>query len=37
MAFLASLVAASLPITGVIIWLGRKKKNKKSSLSLSHE
>jgi uncharacterized iron-regulated membrane protein len=26
MAFLASLVAASLPITGLIIWLGKKKK-----------
>jgi uncharacterized iron-regulated membrane protein len=24
--FLASLIAASLPITGIIIWLGRKKK-----------
>ncbi|MNE71480.1 hypothetical protein D3C80_1673570 [compost metagenome] len=26
MAFLASLVAASLPITGFIIWRGKKKK-----------
>lgn len=25
-AFLASLVAASLPVTGIIIWLGKKKK-----------
>lgn len=30
MAFAASLVAASLPITGFLIWRGRKKKNKKS-------
>jgi len=28
-AFFASLVAASLPITGVVIWLGKKKKSKK--------
>ncbi|MDQ7948264.1 MAG: PepSY-associated TM helix domain-containing protein [Pedobacter sp.] len=28
LAFLASLIAASLPITGVIIWLGKKKKSK---------
>ncbi|TDQ06856.1 PepSY-associated TM helix domain-containing protein [Pedobacter metabolipauper] len=28
MAFLASLIAASLPITGFIIWRGRKKKNR---------
>jgi len=27
-AFFASLIAASLPITGFIIWYGRKKKNK---------
>ncbi|RZK58905.1 MAG: PepSY domain-containing protein [Pedobacter sp.] len=26
MAFVASLIAASMPVTGVIIWLGRKKK-----------
>jgi uncharacterized iron-regulated membrane protein len=32
LAFIASLIAASLPITGVIIWIGRKKK-KKPSLS----
>jgi uncharacterized iron-regulated membrane protein len=37
MAFLASLIAASLPITGFIIWWGRKKKNKKGSLSLPNE
>lgn len=30
MAFCASLVAATLPITGFIIWLGRKKKTKKT-------
>ncbi|WP_199137693.1 PepSY-associated TM helix domain-containing protein [Pedobacter sp. ASV12] len=29
MAFFASLVAATLPITGFIIWLGKKKKKKK--------
>jgi uncharacterized iron-regulated membrane protein len=28
MAFVASLIAASMPVTGVIIWLGRKKKRK---------
>jgi len=27
-AFIASFVAASLPITGLLIWLGKKKKNK---------
>lgn len=30
MAFAASLVAASLPITGFLIWRGRKKKSKRS-------
>lgn len=30
LAFFASLIAASLPITGFIIWRGRKKKTKKS-------
>jgi len=30
-AFLASLIAASMPITGVLIWIGRNKKKKKSS------
>ena len=29
-AFLASLIAASLPVTGLIIWLGKKKKAKSS-------
>ncbi|MCX2576080.1 PepSY-associated TM helix domain-containing protein [Pedobacter sandarakinus] len=29
-AFLASLVAASMPITGVLIWIGRTKKKRKS-------
>ncbi|MBS7566537.1 PepSY domain-containing protein [Mucilaginibacter sp. Bleaf8] len=28
LAFLASLVAASLPVTGIIIWLGKRKKSK---------
>jgi len=31
LAFFASLVAASLPITGFLIWYGRKKKKKTSS------
>jgi len=31
--FLASLFAASLPVTGFIIWLGRKKKNQKKKSS----
>jgi len=30
LAFLASLICASLPITGFIIWLGKRKKSKKS-------
>lgn len=30
-AFLASLICASLPITGFIIWLGKRKKNKGKS------
>jgi uncharacterized iron-regulated membrane protein len=33
LAFFASLIAASLPVTGVIIWLGKKKKARKSVLS----
>ena len=32
-AFFAALIAASLPVTGVIIWLGRKKKGKKNKKS----
>jgi len=31
-AFFASLVAASLPITGFMIWWGRRKKNKTEKL-----
>jgi len=31
-AFLASLIAASLPVTGFIIWLKKKKKKKKTKL-----
>ncbi len=31
LAFFASLIAASLPITGFIIWWGRKKKGKKAN------
>ncbi|MEO8961981.1 MAG: PepSY-associated TM helix domain-containing protein [Ginsengibacter sp.] len=33
LAFLASLIAASLPITGFYIWWGRKKKKHKMKLS----
>jgi len=29
LAFIASLIAASLPITGIIIWVGRKKKSRR--------
>lgn len=31
LAFFASLIAASLPVTGVMIWLGRRKKKKAAS------
>jgi len=30
LAFLASLICASLPVTGLMIWLGKRKKSKKS-------
>jgi len=30
-AFLASLICASLPITGFIVWLGKRKKPKKNA------
>ncbi|HTM98947.1 MAG TPA: PepSY-associated TM helix domain-containing protein [Pedobacter sp.] len=33
LAFIASLIAASMPVTGVIIWLGRKKKQAKAKLT----
>ncbi|MVN22911.1 PepSY-associated TM helix domain-containing protein [Mucilaginibacter arboris] len=37
LAFLASLICASLPVTGFIIWLGKKKKSKqKVRRSLQH-
>jgi len=36
-AFFASLVAASLPITGFIIWWGRRKKNKTEKLLTTTE
>lgn len=32
LAFFASLIVATLPITGVMIWIGRKKKEKKEEL-----
>lgn len=31
LAFVASLIAASLPVTGFLIWLGRRKKKKKET------
>jgi uncharacterized iron-regulated membrane protein len=31
-AFLASLICASLPVTGFIIWLGKRKKPKKNTI-----
>lgn len=34
--FLASLIAASLPITGLLVWLGRKKKVKKKVAISEH-
>lgn len=34
-AFLASLIAASMPITGILIWIGRNKKKKKITLTIS--
>jgi uncharacterized iron-regulated membrane protein len=30
LAFLAALIGASLPVTGLIVWLGKKKKSKKA-------
>lgn len=33
LAFFASIIAASLPVTGLVIWLGRKKKKKKAVTS----
>lgn len=35
LAFLASLIIASLPVTGFIIWWGRSKKSKKYSLKVN--
>lgn len=34
-AFFASLIAASMPITGVLIWIGRNKKKKKVTTTIS--
>jgi uncharacterized iron-regulated membrane protein len=31
-AFLASLMAASMPVTGIMIWWGRRKKTKEKRL-----
>ncbi|SFG55174.1 PepSY-associated TM helix domain-containing protein [Pedobacter insulae] len=36
LAFIASLIAASMPVTGIIIWLGRKKKYAKTKLIEHH-
>src|SRR5690606_3566510 len=35
LAFIVSLIAASLPITGLYIWLGRKKKKKQPAVSMN--
>ncbi|HEY0244757.1 MAG TPA: PepSY-associated TM helix domain-containing protein, partial [Mucilaginibacter sp.] len=35
-AFLASLISASLPITGLIIWLGKRKKSKNKVRNIAH-
>lgn len=35
LAFMVCLFSASLPITGLLIWLGRKKKNQERKLSLT--
>jgi uncharacterized iron-regulated membrane protein len=35
-AFLASLVCASLPITGFILWLGKRKKSKYQKIAANH-
>ncbi len=35
-AFLASLVCASLPITGFILWLGKRKKSKYQKIAVNH-
>ena len=37
LAFFASLVAASLPVTGFYIWLGRRKKKKQEKSVLPHQ
>jgi uncharacterized iron-regulated membrane protein len=33
-AFLASLISASLPVTGTVLWWGRRQKSKKGAKSL---
>jgi uncharacterized iron-regulated membrane protein len=35
MAFLASLICASLPVTGLIVWIGKRRKSKKQTVSSS--
>jgi len=35
-AFLASLISASLPVTGLIIWLGKRKKSKNKVKNIVH-
>jgi len=35
-AFLASLICASLPVTGFIVWLGKRKKKKKRNPHIRH-
>jgi uncharacterized iron-regulated membrane protein len=34
--FLASLICASLPITGLLVWIGKRKKSKYQSISTTH-
>ena len=36
LAFMASFIAASLPVTGFYIWWGRRKKEKKQSKTIKH-
>jgi uncharacterized iron-regulated membrane protein len=35
-AFLASLICGSLPITGLLIWIGKRKKSKYQAISTTH-
>ena len=35
-AFLASLICASLPLTGLLVWIGKRKKSKYQAISTTH-